>query len=902
VAVSPTSATVAPTKTQQFTATVSYAASNAVTWQVNGAAGGDATHGTISAAGLYTAPTTTPSPATVSVTAVAQADTTKSATASVQISASGDTTVPTAPPNLTATAVGSTEIDLSWTASTDNVGVTGYSIEKCTGTGCSAFSLLTTTGGATTSYKATGLLSGTTYGFRVRAQDAAANFSSYSNVAVGVTGSAGDIQKPSQPTGLTATAASSTQINLLWTASTDNVGVTGYKVERCSGGGCSAFAQVGTTGGSTVAFSDTGLTASTSYSYRVRATDAAGNLSTYSNIASAATAGSGGSSITVSVSPRRGGLTVTQTLGVTATLTNDTTNAGVSWSSSGGGSFSACSAPCASVTFTAPAAAGVVTITATSVADGTKTASSTIGVTDLGSVSTYLNANSRQGVNVKEFALATSGPTAVNSTNFGKLFSCSVDAAIYAQPLWVANLAIGGGTHNVVFVATEHDTLYAFDADANPCSTLWQKSLLPAGQTWVTSTDASCSDLTPNIGIVGTPVIDVSGKTLYVVTKSKTTSGTVTFHQQLHAIDITTGSEKFSGPQEITATASGSGGGSSGGTLTFDPLLQNQRSALLLVSGHVVIAWASHCDFGQYHGWLMSYNATTLTQEAVWNSSPNGVLNGIWMSGSGPAADSSGNIYLATGNGTFDANNASAPNNDYGDSIVKLGLPAGNTFPVLSYFTPFNQASLEGGDVDQGSGGVLLLPDVTSGSYLVQAGKDGNIYLADRVNGLGGFHSSSNNTAQEVSGQLPGGIWGSPSYWNGNIYFGAAVDGSGTTTDPIRAFSFDAGGTGKISSTPTSHTTRNFGFSGPTSSVSASGTSNGVLWALDNFQWQVSCASAATCQHLYAYDATNLATLLYTDSSSNNGSGAVKFTVPTVANGKVYAGGQNTLTVYGLLP
>ncbi len=340
--------------------------------------------------------------------------------------------------------------------------------------------------------------------------------------------------------------------------------------------------------------------------------------------------------------------------------------------------------------------------------------------------------------------------------------------------------------------------------------------------------------------------------------------------------------------------------------LKFDPLVNNQRPALLLVNGHVIISWSSHCDQGTYHGWVMSYSASGLVPEAKWSDSPNGALGGIWMSGDGPAADSSGNIFLATGNGSFDANSGTAPNNDYGDSIVKLSPPSGATFPVVTFFTPSNQASLSSSDTDQGSGGVLLLPDITVGSvtksYLVQAGKDGAIYLGDRSS-LGGFNSSVNNIFQEVLGQLPGGMWGSPTYWNGNIYFGAALDG-GTTGDPIRAFSFNAGGSGLVSNTPTLHTAKLFGFSGPTSPISSSGQSNGILWALDNAAPSNTCNTS--CQVLYAYDATNLATQLYnsTQASGNRDQdgGPVKFTVPTVANGKVYAGGKNSLTVYGLLP
>ncbi len=231
---------------------------------------------------------------------------------------------------------------------------------------------------------------------------------------------------------------------------------------------------------------------------------------------------------------------------------------------------------------------------------------------------------------------------------------------------------------------------------------------------------------------------------------------------------------------------------------------------------------------------------------------------------------------------------------------MKLAPPSGSTFAVLSYFTPDNQASLNAGDTDQGSGGLLLLPSVTAGSYLVQAGKDGNIYLADRVNGLGGYHSATNNVVQELSGQIPGGMWGSPTYWNGNVYFGPAQDGGSGAT--LRAFSFDNLVSGLLSTLLTSKTAHTFNFPGPTAPISSSGTSNGIVWALDNSQWGSSCSSTSSCQYLYAYDATNLATLLYSNGGQNTGSGAVKFVVPTVANGKVYVGGQNTLTVYGLLP
>jgi len=599
--------------------------------------------------------------------------------------------------------------------------------------------------------------------------------------------------------------------------------------------------------------------------------------------------------IAVSVSPKAGGLVVQQAISLTATVTNDPAAKGVQWSATAGSFSAANSASGSPVTYTAPATAGVYTVTASSVSDNMRMANVTFGVTDLTGVFTYLNDNSRSGQNLKEYALTTAN---VSSASFGKLFSCSVDAAIYAQPLWVAGLNIGGAMHNVVFAATQHDTLYAFDADSSSCTNVWGNplSLVPAGETFVSSSDVTCGDLQPDIGIVGTPVIDPAGGTLYVVTKTKASDGS-SFHQRLHAVNILTGAERVAA-QEIAATVAGTGGGSVGGMVSFDPLLNNERPALLLENGHVIISWASHCDLGQYHGWVMSYNATTLSQEAVWNDTPNGILGGIWISGGGPAADAGGNIYFATGNGDWDG----ATN--FGDSIVKLGPPAGGTFPVLDYFAPDNQATLEANDTDLGSGGTMILPDLSSGLHphlLVQSGKDGRIFLVDR-DSLGKFNAASNNVVQEIDNALPGGIWGSPTFWNGNVYFGAANDNGSLTSDPLRVFTFDsAQSPGLLSTTPTSQSSKIFGYSGPTSPISATGTANGIVWALDNSGWGLNVAAV-----LYAYDATNLNNMLFNSAQAagnvDQAGNAVKFTVPTVANGKVYVGGAGVLTVYGLRP
>jgi len=508
------------------------------------------------------------------------------------------------------------------------------------------------------------------------------------------------------------------------------------------------------------------------------------------------------------------------------------------------------------------------------------------------SVLTYHYDNTRSGQNTQETVLA---PANVNSSQFGKLFSVSVDGYVYAQPLYVANLNIAGGTHNVVFVATEHDSVYAIDADNG--TLYWQQSFInpAAGITTVSSSDASCNDLVPEIGITSTPVIDPSSNTIYVVAKTKENGSYV---QHLHALDLATHAEKFGGPVVVQATVNGTGDGSSGGTVSFDPLRQHNRPGLLLENGHIVIGWASHCDNGPYHGWVMSYNASTLAQEAVLNTSPNGGLAGIWMAGDGLAVDANGNLYFSTGNGTYDGATS------FGDSIVKLSPPANGTFAVADWFTPFNQSSLNGGDTDVGSGGVLLLPDLPAGSahqhLLVQMGKEGKIYLIDRDN-MGKFCSSCTSSdtqiVQEI-GSVSTGIWGAPAYWNGSVYWGGGNDGG--SADSLKAFSFNANNSGMLSTSPTSASTKQFGFSTAVPVISANGTSNGILWILDNSAYQSSC-----CQVLYAYDATNLGNMLY-NSSQATGSrdvpgGAVKFTAPIVANGKVYVGSQAAITAYGII-
>ncbi len=508
-------------------------------------------------------------------------------------------------------------------------------------------------------------------------------------------------------------------------------------------------------------------------------------------------------------------------------------------------------------------------------------------------VTTYHNDIARTGQNTQEAVLT---PSNVNSTQFGKLFSVAVDGAIFAQPLYLSSVSIAGAEHNVLYVATEHDSVYAIDADSGAIYA--QVSLIPAGGAPVNSdTDLACGDLVPEVGITGTPVIDPVGGTLYVVASSKVNGG---YYQYLHALDVRTLAEKLNGPVSIQAKTAGTGYDASGGYVTFHPQVENQRPALLLEHGHVVIAWSSHCDDDPYHGWVMSYNAGTLAQEAVFNDSPNGGRGGIWMSGSGPAADAAGNIYFATGNGTWNGTT------DFGDSDVKLGPPSNGAFPVLDYFTPFDQATLASDDVDLGSAGAVLLPPLASGQqFFSQQGKAGTIYLVNTAN-LGKYcvdltpacTNDDPNVAQEIPAANPG-VWGAPAYWNGNLYW-AAVN------DKIRAYSFNAGGSGKISTVPTSETAQIFAYVAPTPSISSNGTGNAILWALDGPGDDSGCDGGTTnCLGLYAYDATDLTHLLYTSAQAPNGRDSAgtttKFQAPVIANGKVYIGTQSAVVAYGLL-
>jgi hypothetical protein len=506
-------------------------------------------------------------------------------------------------------------------------------------------------------------------------------------------------------------------------------------------------------------------------------------------------------------------------------------------------------------------------------------------------VTTWHNDNYRSGANTSETILT---PANVNAQTFGKRMVFPVQGWAAAQALYVPGVNINGTLHNMVFIATEHDQAYAFDVNSG--QKIWQTSLLSPNALHPATTvsgvrDLNCDDL-PEIGVTGTPVIDTFTGTMYLVAKTKNygsvPTGT-TFRQTLHALDITNGRDKITQP--ISGTAKGTGTGSVNGVLTFDPLFEAQRPGLLLQAGKLFIAFGSHCDLWDYHGWIMAFDESTLLPRGVIVDTPNGYQGGYWAGGAGLNADSAGSIYAATGNGQFDADTGGS---DYGDSILRLTWSsAGNTFTVTDYFTPWDQLSLDQHDYDLGSGGIVLLPDQPGTQYphlLVQAGKEGTIDLVNRDN-MGHFHSGDDSQIVQTIPFAIGGIWGAPAFWNDNVYFGG-------TDDYLKAFSFDPI-TQRLSVTYTSKSPESSTSWGPTPSVSADGNANGIVWIIETDAWEKGGAAV-----LRAYDATDLAHELYNSSlnSGRDGAGpAVKFAVPTVADGYVFVGAQNEVDMYGLL-
>jgi hypothetical protein len=504
-------------------------------------------------------------------------------------------------------------------------------------------------------------------------------------------------------------------------------------------------------------------------------------------------------------------------------------------------------------------------------------------------VLTWHGNNARTGAYVNETVLT---PRNVNVSQFGKVFTYEVDGEVYAQPLYVANLDVAGqGKRNVLFVATEHDSVYAFDADAKSTAPLWKTSFIDPARSITTfpvgdDINYRCC-FNPEIGITGTPVIDPDRHTLYVVAETFENGSAI---QRLHALDIRNGAERPGSPVTISASVPGTTSDSQLGMVSFRADRANQRPGLLLANGVVYIAWGSHNDKTPYHGWVMSYSADTLEQLGVFLITPQGNGSGItasggggiWMSGGGTAADDGGNIYFVTGNGAFNANGGGS---SYSQSFLKLASTSG-VLSVADYFTPHDGVAMNVGDMDLGSSAAVLIdqPGAPHPHLVVSAGKNGTIYVVDREN-MGRFRDSDDSQiVQSIPNALATFVRCSPAFWNNTLYFGSL-------NDNLKAFKLT---NGLFSTTPSSKTEHVFPFPGPTPSISANGTVDGIVWALDN-------GGAAV---LRAFDAVDLSKELYNSrqaSARDRGPASIRFAVPVIANGRVYVAGRGQVAVYGLL-
>jgi outer membrane protein assembly factor BamB len=493
----------------------------------------------------------------------------------------------------------------------------------------------------------------------------------------------------------------------------------------------------------------------------------------------------------------------------------------------------------------------------------------------------------RTGLNSAETVLTYAN---VTKSKFGLLRILPVDGVVDAEPLFLSNIEIGGKVRNVVYVASEHDSVFAFDADTG--TRLWTHSVLGVHET--TTGDFGCGQISPEIGITSTPVIDRKAGphgTIFVVGMSQDQTGN--YHQRLHALDITTGVELKHSPTEVQATYPGTGDNSSNGRVVFDPAQYAERSGLLLLNGAIYLGWTSHCDSGPYTGWLMGYSESTLAQTSVLNLTPNGSEGSIWMAGSGLAAGPEGYIFFLDANGTFDPKldtKGFPVNGDYGNGFIKVST-SGGKLAVSDYFEMSNTVNESNMDEDLGSGGAILLPDMKDAKGRTQllalgAGKDGNIYVVNRAN-MGKFNPKNDNAIyQEVDGEISG-VWSKPAYFNDTVYYAAAGD-------RLKAFPIASA---KLATAPSRQSTISFGYPGATPTISANGTNDGIVWAVESAQ-----GSPAV---LHAYEAGNLQELYNSNEAAKGrdsfGDGN-KFITPLEIDGKVFIGTPNGVAEFGLLP
>ena len=600
--------------------------------------------------------------------------------------------------------------------------------------------------------------------------------------------------------------------------------------------------------------------------------------------------------VTIAVSPTSATVMVSKTQQFQVTV-GGTSNTSVTWAVDGtpGGDATVGSISNTGL-YTAPSTTGSHSVTVTSVADTTKSANASVAVNSAPppppppsppssvSVLTERYDLGRTGQNLAETILK---PSNVNSSSFGKIASFSVDGVVYAQPLYVSNLTIGGGKHNVVFVATENDSVYAFDADATNAVVYWQRSFIdPTDNITPVPTGDVGSTIFPQIGITGAPVIDLKNQVMYFVVYTKENGQ---YFHRLHAVDITTGQDKNGGVAVIQGSVPGTSDWNTDndGNIVFTSQYQLQRPGLLLLNGVVFIAFGSHGDNPPYHGWIFAYDAATLQQLGIWNTTPNGHAGAIWQGGTGLSADSNGNIYVVTSNGDFGL--GFGPNAS--DSVLKLTFDGSasdptKAFTIADYFTPDDQQTLAADDNDLGSSGLMLIPGTHRG---VVAGKEGSIYVVDLGN-LGRYNPNSNNVVQFLPGFLGTNSTGTDenfstaSYFNGNVYYIGQ-------NDTMKQFVFDGN---QLSNVPIDTSLDAYGELGAQAVISANGTNDAILWAIEY-------VAGGTSGELRAYNANEVSEPeLYTTSLASFG-GAVKFSVPTIANGKVYIGTQNKLVIFGNL-
>jgi hypothetical protein len=898
VTVTPSSSNMQPGQTQGFTATVSNdPKNNGVSWSLSNCTTGacGTLSATSSASGVpvtYTAPSQVPGASPITLTATSVTDIAKSASTAITIAAPPSAiTVAVSPQTQTLTVNQTQNFTASVQNDTANKGVTwSFSGAQCKTGACGTLSATTSPSGVAITYTAPPQPPNPST-FALIATSVSESSASAS-ASISVAAPAPQVRVTVSPASRTVPVNQSQDFTASVQNDSQNKGVTWtFSGAGCSGVACGTLSNASSASGAPITYTAP-PNAPNPPNVTLTATSVADNKASAS---ATITVFAIPVDLGVTISPKRGGITLWQILKFSATVQADPTNQGVTWTASGGTFTNITSS---SAIYHPPTNPGVYTVTAASNLDSTKRASSTIGVTDLAGVTTYHNDSTRAGVNSQEFALNASN---VQTSTFAKLFSCPVDAPVYTQTLWVANLSIAGGTHNVIFTATSHNTVYAFDADANPCVTYWSKPLVPPGETWPASTDMGGDDIQPDMGAVGTPVIDPVTNILYVVTKTKTVGtnarGPGQCHQRLHALSLIDGKEAANGPLDLTPsiTVPGSGDGSNGTSLPFDPFHEHQRPGLALVNGTVYVSWGSYLDQKPWHGWIIGFNKSNLrATPLLFNATPNGEGAGIWMAGGAPSIDSDNNIYVITGNGDYDGAT------EFGDTFVKLNA----NLVVQDWFTPSDQAMMNSGNGDLGAGGAAVLADLPSapvkhlliGGGKVGSGQAGELYLLNR-DAMGHLEGSGGPALVQ---KFPVGrhLFATPAFWK-NTLFIAGKDG------PLQAYALDLA-TGLFNATPASSSSGIFPGRGATASVSADGNSRGIAWAVDASQYGPTSPLGTGPAVLHAYEAINLARELWNSAQAagnrDQAGNAVKFTVPTIANGKVYIGSSSEIDVYGLLP